>query len=128
MTEKSTILIASYEPIMMQSIECLLEDEGYKFIFAKNGEEAISLAVSQKPDLIFLHYGMPKRDGLEAFLEIRKHPELKKIPIIIASADADRLEKAKEFQTGAEYYLSLPFDAKDFIIKVKELLALHRRS
>ena len=122
MIKQGTILLADYDQIIRESIEILLEDTGCNIITAKNGEEAVELAVSQKPDIIYLHYGMPKMDGLEAFLEIRKYPELKKTPIIIASASADRLEKVKEFKTGAEYCVQMPFDAREFLQKVKELL------
>ena len=98
------------------------EDTEYNVITAKDGEEAVNLAVSQKPDIIILNYGMPKKTGFDAFLEIRKHSDIGKTPIIITSGLAERFEEFKDFETGAEDYLELPFDFNELIKKIKELL------
>ncbi|NIR15219.1 MAG: response regulator [Desulfobacterales bacterium] len=85
------ILIVDDEPDAISYISSVLEDNGYEYLSAENGEEGLELAQKEKPDMILLDLIMPEKSGMLMFQELKKDPELGKIPVIVVSGASDAL-------------------------------------
>lgn len=101
-----------------------LTREGFTTVLAEDGLMGVELAKKVCPDLIILDVVMPQMDGLTAGRLIKSYKPLSRVPIIFltaAYADED-IERAQE--TCAEVYITKPFDTKELIRVVKELLSM----
>ena len=114
---KKKILIVDDEPSIQDLLEFNLEKEGYKTITASDGEEGISLALSQNPDLILLDVMLPKADGLTVCKKIRQ--TMSKVPIIMLSAKGEEIDKILGLEIGADDYMTKPFSIRELIARVK---------
>jgi CheY-like chemotaxis protein len=86
-----------------------------KIMTASNGEEAISVAMREGPDLIYMDVGMPVMNGIEACQKIKAHPKLKKTPVLlIFTPDRDATIKEVE-ASGCDGYLAKPFGREEFL-------------
>ena len=117
-----TILAVDDEPVNLKLIETALAPRGYKIITAKNGEEAVNIARTQKPDLILMDILMPKMDGYTASSEIRKDPKTRDIPIIMITSAGHDLNKKLADGIGATGYIVKPFMIDDLNNKINETL------
>jgi hypothetical protein len=101
-----TILIAEDEDSNFRFLEMVLNKTKATIIWAKDGEEAINLAIEHSPDLILMDIKMPVLDGLEATRKIKEtHPE---IPIIAQTAFAMENDERMSLEAGCNSYLSKP--------------------
>lgn len=107
MENRKKILVAEDAIFFARTYETKLHNEGYSIIKAVDGEETVTLAKSEHPDLIILDLIMPKKSGFEALTEIKADPETKDIPIIILS----NLDKEEAVQQG------LIKGASDYLVK-----------
>ena len=85
------ILIVDDEPDAISYISSVLEDNGYEYLSAEDGEQGLELAKKEKPDMILLDLIMPGKSGMLMFQELKKDPELGKIPVIVVSGASDAL-------------------------------------
>ena len=106
----STVLIVDDEESGRQTIESVLEGEGYNMVMAENGFQAIEKARSLLPDVILLDVMMPGMTGFEVCQRIRSDPQLAEIPIIILTALDDRESMLSGLKSGADDFISKPFD------------------
>jgi len=91
MSEIKKILIVEDEQDILAYFEAIFQDRGYHTVSAKDGFEGIELAKSEKPDLITLDITMPKQSGLKLYRQLKDHPALKNIPVIVITAHDDFL-------------------------------------
>jgi len=122
MSEK--ILIVDDEDANLRLLAQWLIPSGYDLEFAGNGEEAVQKARKSRPDLIILDVMMPIMDGYEACGILKKDPETKNIPIIIATALHDRESRLKGLSVSANDFLTKPIDQVELTIRVKNLLKI----
>jgi len=116
------ILVVDDEPTLVKGIKFNLVSEGYSVDTASNGVAAVSAAKLKEYDLIILDVMMPEMDGIEACMKIR---EFSTAPIIMLTARGESSDKLLGFESGADDYLTKPFD----IIELKaRIRALIRRS
>ncbi|MGI0481835.1 PAS domain S-box protein [Geminocystis sp. CENA526] len=106
--KKPLILLAEDNSANIKSVKSYLEAKGYHLIIATNGEEAINLMESEKPDLIIMDIQMPKLNGIEAIKSVRSNPLFKDTPIIALTALVREEDKEKCLNAGANEYLSKP--------------------
>ena len=85
------ILIVDDEPDAISYISSVLEDNGYDYLSAENGEEGLELAKKEKPDMILLDLIMPEKSGMLMFQELKRDPELGKIPVVVVSGASEAL-------------------------------------
>ena len=116
---QNTILVVDDEEEIRNLLEMYLLNEGYKVIKANNGEEAIELIEYKDIQLVVLDVMMPKMNGIEACKKIR---EKLNIPILMLSAKSEDMDKIKGIMTGADDYISKPFNPLEFTVRVKALL------
>ncbi len=114
----SKILIADDNPEIREIVNVLLSSEGHEIIEAKDGEEALRL-VDQSIDLIILDIMMPKMNGYQSCVEIRK---LSNAPILFLSAKSQESDKTLGFSSGGDDYLAKPFSYNELTARVKALL------
>jgi len=116
------VLIADDEPNIVTSIEYLMTRSGYEVAVARNGEEALALVESFRPDLVLLDVMMPRRSGYDVCQQMRERPEWRHIKVVMLSAKGREAEVSKGLSLGADAYLTKPFSNRDLIAKVAGLL------
>jgi CheY-like chemotaxis protein len=113
------ILIAEDNQFNLDIIYDYLLSNNYQLLVARNGKQALELAVEEKPDLILMDIQMPGMDGLEATRLIRVRDELKDIPIIALTALAMQGDKERCLQAGMNDYISKPINFKKLLEMIK---------
>ena len=101
-----------------------LEDEGVEFLTADNGQTALELIQSEKPDLVFLDVMMPKMNGMDVCSKVKQDMGLKNVFIIILTGKGQELDKQKGQEVGADVYMTKPFDPEVLLNKAKEVLQI----
>jgi two-component system, cell cycle response regulator DivK len=100
----------------------VLSTVGYDLIEAFNGEDAVRLAQSERPDLILMDIQLPLMDGYEATRRIKASPELNAIPIIAVTSYALSGDDAKARAAGCDAYVAKPFSPRQLLARVREFL------
>jgi len=116
------ILIVDDEPNIVAAVEFLLQRSGYDVYVARNGDEALELVESCKPDLVLLDVMMPARSGYAVCKQIRENADWRHIKIIMLSAKGRDAEVSKGLAVGADLYVTKPFSTRDLMDKIGALL------
>jgi adenylate cyclase len=120
-----TILVVDDNPDLRAYVSKILHSEGgYQVQTAHNGIEGLRLAQIHAPDLIVTDLMMPQVSGLEMICSIRKQENLKGIPIILLTAKTDEETRISGTEGGADAYLAKPFNNRELLAEVRNLLAL----
>ncbi|MFH1560138.1 MAG: response regulator [Chloroflexota bacterium] len=119
-----TILLVDDEEAILELISATLTyGDGYQFVLARDGEEALNTARRDKPDLILLDILMPKRDGYYVCQALKQDPETAHIKVLILTALAQEMERQKALDAGADGYLTKPFSPMMLLEKLEESLS-----
>ena len=100
-----------------------LERKGYSVVFAEDGEKAVEMALSAKPDLILMDMSLPLIDGWEATRRIKAEPTTASIPVIALTAHAMQGDREKALEAGCDDYDTKPVELKRLLGKIEVLLA-----
>ena len=119
MSNKVRILVVDDEPKYVWTTQVVLEDRGYEVLVARDGQAALELAASEKPDLIILDVKMPGMDGYQVCWRIR---EFSTAPIIMLTALAEATNKVEGLDMGADDYVTKPFSADELLARVRAAL------
>jgi DNA-binding response OmpR family regulator len=122
--EKEIVLVVDDEKEIRDLVEIYLVNEGYKVLKASNGLEALKILNDNEVDLVILDVMMPKMDGIEVCMRIRKS---KNMPIIMLSAKSQDLDKILGLTTGADDYVVKPFNPLELVARVKSQLRRYKR-
>lgn len=117
-----TILIAEDEKHLQRLLEYKLKNSGYEVLVAGNGEDALKLAKSHRPDLIVLDVMMPIMDGLECLAALKRDVDLKAIPVVMLTAKNLENQVVRGLELGAEDYITKPFSPPEFVARIKAVL------
>ena len=118
----ATVLIVEDESDVRDVASGYVEALGYGVLTARNGDEALALVETCKPDLVLLDVMMPVRSGYEVCRRMREHDEWRHIKIIMLSAKGRDAEVNKGLSMGADLYITKPFSTRDLVSKVNALL------
>jgi GAF domain-containing protein/class 3 adenylate cyclase len=118
------ILVVDDNPDLRAYVASVLQRVGHQVVLARNGEEGFQLAQAHRPQLIVTDLMMPMVSGLEMIQMIRSQDEIKGIPIILLTAKADEETRIEGAEKGADAYLSKPFNDRELLAEVRNLLAL----
>src|SRR4249919_2147529 len=118
------ILIVDDEPHLAFLLADVLADAGYDAHTIDNGTDAIEVAHREPPDLMLLDVNMPGIDGYEVASRLKADPATAAIPIIMLSAQEGRGARVIGLESGAEEYLTKPFDQVELLARVRNLLFL----
>jgi len=114
-----TILVVDDEVKIVKLLRDYLERAGFAVRAAGDGKAALSLARTEKPDLIVLDLGLPGVDGLDVTRELRK---LSNVPIIMLTARSEESDKLIGLELGADDYITKPFSPKEVVARVRVVL------
>ena len=103
-------------------VRLLLGSAGIEMIEAATGEEGVSKAEQERPDLILMDIQLPGLDGYEATRRIKSNPALRHIPIIVVTSYALSGDDVKAFEAGCDAYVTKPFVPRELLAKVREFL------
>jgi DNA-binding response OmpR family regulator len=111
-----TILVVDDEPKIVKLVRDYLERAGFNVRVAADGKAALSLARTEKPDLIILDLGLPQLDGLDVTRELRK---VSTVPVIMLTGRSEESDKLIGLELGADDYITKPFSPKEVVARVR---------
>ncbi|MFA6691829.1 MAG: response regulator transcription factor, partial [Saccharofermentanales bacterium] len=110
------ILIADDDPVVHESLGLYLDAENFTYASAYDGEEALNMVQTEKPDLIILDLMMPKMSGIDVCRNIRKTSN---VPIIMLTAKGEEIDRVLGLELGADDYIVKPFSPREVIARIK---------
>ena len=113
---KATILVVEDDTPVRNLIVTTLKTHEYKYLTAASGSEALMMASSYNPDVIFLDLGLPDINGIEVIEQIRSWSNT---PIIVISARSEDDDKIKALDAGADDYLTKPFSVEELLARLR---------
>ena len=122
----SMVLIVDDEYAGRETLQSILEGEGYRLEMAENGAQALEKARQFLPDVILLDVMMPGMTGFEVCQRIRNDPEIAEIPIIMLTALDDRDSLLTALKAGADDFVSKPFDRYELRARLLGITRLNR--
>ena len=118
------ILIVDDEVDLVETVRFPLEIEGFDTLVSYNGEDALNQARKEKPDLIILDLMLPKLDGYKVCRLLKFDERYKHIPILMLTAKTQEKDKILGKETGADEYITKPFEMDYLLGKVKKYLKI----
>lgn len=116
------ILVVDDEVDLVKTLRFSLETEGYTVLASYNGEDALNQARKENPDLVLLDIMLPKLDGYKVCRLLKFDERYKHIPILILTAKTQEKDKIIGMETGADEYITKPFDMDELMEKIKAYL------
>jgi len=123
MSEK-TILVADDESHILNVVSLKLRNAGFRVITAGDGQEALDIAIQEKPDLLITDYHMPRLSGLQLCRRMRQNQATILIPAIMLTARGYHLEAKDTAESGIRILLSKPFSPRHLLSTVNEILLI----
>ena len=123
-SDASHILVVDDNPDLRSYVAGILRKQGYQVWTARNGAEGFQDAQNRRPHLIVTDLMMPIVSGLDLIRMIRRDSDLKGTPIVLLTAKADEDTRIEGAELGADAYLSKPFNDRELLAEVRNLLAL----
>ncbi len=121
--KKFKILVADDKPDNVTLLTRYLDYEGYEYVTARDGLEALDQVRDELPDLVLLDVNMPHKDGFAVLEEIRNDPAVQHIPVIIlTAARIDPSDLQSGFNLGADDYVTKPFDRHELMARIRTKL------
>ncbi|MBI5640329.1 MAG: response regulator [Nitrospirae bacterium] len=121
------VLIVDDEPhirmLLEQTLEDL-EDSGVDILIAEDGEKALELIKSEKPDLVFLDVMMPKVNGFDVCNAVKNEMNMRDIYIVMLTAKGQEFDKKRGIEVGADIYMTKPFNPDEIYSKTVEVLGI----
>ena len=121
-----TILIVDDDLDILELLKMNLEPEGYNVRTANDGESAVQSACANPPDLILLDVMMPHKDGFQVIEELKNIKDTKNVPVILVTARGQTEDKVLGLDTGADDYITKPFDLREVTARVEAVLGRTR--
>jgi DNA-binding response OmpR family regulator len=121
-TDAKRILVVDDEEDMLKLVKMYLAHHRYEVITAKDGQEGLEKAKSEKPDLIVLDLMLPKINGYKVCGLLKKDARYAKTPVILFTARAQGKDKQLGQQVGADAYITKPLEPEVLLAKINELL------
>jgi DNA-binding response OmpR family regulator len=121
-----SVLVVDDDPVIQRLLQVNFELEGIDVTVAVDGEEGLAAAKASPPDVVISDIMMPKMNGLELLDAMRGDPSLAHLPIILLSAKAQVADVQRGLESGADDYVTKPFDPLELIDRVYKVLAARR--
>ncbi len=116
------ILVVEDEPPLFKLLEHALKKDGYRIVWAQNGEEALEFIKTENPDLVITDIMMPYINGLQVLEKAKKDPETSHIPFIILSSKGLGQDIVAGLELGGDDYITKPFNPDEVLLRVKMIL------
>ena len=118
------VMIIDDSSTIRKSAEIFLKSSGCEVIMAEDGFEAMHKIVDNQPDIIFIDIVMPRLNGYQACMFIKKNPVYQSIPVIMLSSKDGLFDKAKGRIAGSDDYLTKPFSSENLINIIQKYVAI----
>jgi DNA-binding response OmpR family regulator len=115
----SSVLIVDDEPAIVEILSTYLRDEGFVIHTAGDGDEALRLVRSERPDIVLLDLSLPTMSGVEVFREMRAESD---IPVIMITSRVNEVDRVVGLELGADDYIGKPFSPREVVARVKTVL------
>ena len=116
------VLIVDDDPFIRKLIATTLEDvAGFELLQASDGAEAVDMAASEEPQLVFLDIDMPRLNGIDACAKIRAQPETAEATIVMLTATSRTDNEQRAEEAGADLFLTKPFSPLDLLRLVDQI-------
>ena len=125
-TMSKTILVVEDQEDNRQILRDLLGSAGFRMIEAHDGEQALTVARSERPNLILMDIQLPILDGYEATRSIKRDPELKHIPVIAVTSYALSGDEERAREAGCDGYVAKPYSPRDLLARIGQFLVQPR--
>lgn len=119
---KSRILCVDDEPLNLTLLEAMLVPGGFEVVSASNGPEALERIRTERIDICLLDVMMPRMDGFEVCRRIKADEAHANIPVVMITAYADKENRIRGIEAGAEDFISKPFDSSEVLARIAMLL------
>lgn len=116
------VLVVDDEIHIVHVVAIKLRNNCYDVISAANGQEALELACSERPDIIVTDYQMPVMNGVELIEKLRQNEQLKDIPVILLTARSFAIDDEQRQKLGISQCLSKPFSPKELLREIEDIL------
>ena len=120
----SKIMIVDDDPYIRELVSALLKGGGFDVCEAKDGRDALTQMTGENPDLAIIDLMMPNMDGYDLCRKLRQYYE--DLPVLMLTAKAELSSKVKGFESGADDYLTKPFEGDELLLRVKALLRRYK--
>lgn len=120
--KQTTVLLVEDNEDNLAVYRTILDHVGYAVVEARDGEEGLARATSEKPDVILMDISIPKIDGWEVTRRLKAENDTKDIPIIALTAHALDEDREKAFSVGCDGYLAKPIEPRRVVEEVERLV------
>ena len=117
---RPVVMIVDDDPVTLHVLSTTLAHDGFSVIEAKNGQEAVNLYGESQPDVILMDVSMPKMNGLEVLIQIKKR--FPNTPVIMSTSESDKEIARTLITEGANDYIVKPFDRPMILQKLKKIV------
>jgi len=118
---KRKILVVDDSPTQLNMMRAPFEENGFQVVTAMDGEEAVAMVESEKPDLVVLDVIMPKQNGFQACRIIKSMRQ--DLPVILLTSKNQKSDEFWGKKQGADLYMTKPFDSAELFANATKLLA-----
>lgn len=119
MSDRPLVLVVDDEPGILRLIDLVLSNSGFRVMVAENGVEALRIAEQRRPDIAIVDVRMPDMSGLEVMRRLRGRTS---IPVVLLTAQAQNENKVMGLESGADDYISKPFNPGELSARVRAVL------
>ena len=117
---KKKILVVDDSRTALFMVTTILRKERYELVTACDGEQALEMAATERPDLILMDVIMPRKTGFEACRELKRREDTKGIPVILVTTRGEGENVEAGFQSGCNDYVTKPINAQELLTKVRD--------
>ena len=125
MSDEKKIIVIDDDPDIVTFLTTLLEDNGYKTISAKDGQEGLEKIQHERPQLVLLDVTMPEKSGVRCYRELRENPDLALIPVVIVTGvakDFKNFISSRRQVPPPDGFISKPIDKQELLATVSKFL------
>jgi len=115
------VLAVDDDPTILRLLQVNLEMEGHDVLTAENGQSALEVIRAERPQVVLLDVMMPEMDGFQVCEAVRADPDIADTPIVFVSARAQQADLDRGYASGADGYITKPFDPLDLIETIERL-------
>jgi len=116
------ILVVEDERDIAALVAYHLTKEGYRVLTAGAGPEALETAAQERPDLIILDLMLPGLSGYDVLRELRRHPEIGDVPVVVLTARREEPDRIRGLELGADDYVTKPFSPQELVLRIGAVL------
>ena len=123
----TTVLVVDDSPTTQRQIRLAVEAGGYRVLTASDGDEAIDIAVRDRPDLVVLDIILPKKNGFQVCRRLKALPETNGIKVVLLSSKSHEMDILWGKRQGADGYLTKPFESEQLLACIESALQAEHR-